>query len=99
GVGSPGAPNLTLHPNFPVPRPSQNWVVISMTGAGSTAGLFGVEFDATWLGNGCSPAVGTSTANGGIVPIGPAGGILVCPQGDSVCTPGVAPFTGTNTTP
>jgi hypothetical protein len=99
GVGAAGAPNLTLHPNFPVPRPSQNWVVISMTGAGSTAGLFGVEFDATWLGNGCTPAIGTSTANGGVVPIGPAGGILVCPQGDPGCTPGVGQFTGTNTTP
>jgi len=94
-----GGVNLTLHPTFPLPRPSQNWVVISMTGAGSTAGLFGVEFDATWLGNGCSAAVATSNANGGTLRIGPTGGILVCPLGDSACTPGVGLFTGTNTTP
>jgi hypothetical protein len=91
--------NLALHPTFPTPRPSQNWVVVSMTGAGSTAGLFGVEFDATWLGNGCSPAAAASTANGGVVPIGPAGGILVCPAGDSGCTPGAGAYTGTNVTP
>ena len=93
-----GGVNTVLHPAFG-PRPSQNWVVISMTGAGSTAGLFGVEFDATWLGNGCSPAAAGSTANGGTVPIGPAGGILVCPLGDPGCTPGVGLYTGTNTTP
>jgi len=94
-----GGVNLTLHPTFPLPRPSQNWVVISMTGAGSTAGLFGVEFDATWLGNGCSAAVATSNANGGTLRIGPTGGILVCPLGDSACVPGAGLFTGTNTTP
>ena len=93
-----GGVNVALHPNFG-PRPSQNWVVISMTGAGSTAGLFGVEFDATWLGNGCSPAAAGSTANGGTVPIGPAGGILVCPLGDPGCVPGAGLYTGTNTTP
>jgi len=43
-----------------------------MTGAGSTAGLFGVELDAASLGNGCSPPAAISTANGGVVPIGPA---------------------------
>jgi len=108
GTGSPaqstqptGVNNLNsaLHPTFINPRPSQTWVVVSMTGAGSTAGLFGVEFDATWLGNGCSPAVGASTANGGATPIGPNGGILVCPAGDSGCTPGAGLYTGTNTTP
>jgi len=92
--------NVALHPvGFGANRPSQNWVVISMTGAGSTAGLFGVEFDATWLGNGCSPAAAASTANGGVVPIGPAGGILVCPAGDTSCVPGTGAYTGTNVTP
>jgi len=92
-----GGVNVALHPAFG-PRPSQNWVVVSMTGAGSTAGLFGVEFDATWLGNGCSPAI--ATTNGGITSaIGPAGGVLVCPLGDPGCVPGAGAFTGTNTTP
>jgi hypothetical protein len=103
GTTFPVAPannvNLALHPNFPTPRPSQNWVIVSMTGSGSTAGLFGVEFDATWLGNGCSPAAAGSTVNGGLTPIGPAGGILVCPQFDSFCTPGAGVYTGTNVTP
>jgi len=103
GVTIPALPannvNLALHPTFPTPRPSQNWVVVSMTGAGSTAGLFGVEFDATWLGNGCSPAAGGSTVNGGNTFIGPAGGILVCPLADPGCTPGAGEYTGTNVTP
>jgi hypothetical protein len=93
-----GGVNTTLHPNFG-PRPSQNWVVVSMTGAGSTAGLFGVEFDATWLGNGCTPAIGTSTVNGGTTFLGPAGQTLVCPQGDPGCTPGAGAYIGTNVTP
>jgi len=63
--------NTAAHPAF-TKRPSQNWVVISMTGAGSTAGLFGTAFDAMSLGNGCSPRVATSQANGGSAPIGPA---------------------------
>ena len=71
-----------------------------MTGAGSTAGLFGVDFDAAWLGNGCSGAIAVSSANAtGGPPIGPVGGVPVCPLGDPGCTPGVAPYTGTNTTP
>ena len=52
------------------------------------------------LGNGCSGAIPVSQANsGGGVPIGPAGGVLVCPVGNPGCTPGVAPYVGTNTTP
>ena len=70
--------NTEAHPHFPGRRPSQNWVVISMTGAGSTAGLFGVDFDAVALGNGCSPAAGTSPLNNGTNRIGPAGGVIPC---------------------
>jgi hypothetical protein len=95
--------NLALHPTWPNAgaRASQNWVIVSMnggTGGASSNGLFGVDFDATWLGNGCTPpaATPTTTVNPGI---GPAGGILVCPQGDPGCTPGVGKYTGTNTTP
>ena len=53
-------------------RPSQNWVVVSMTGSGAAAGALSADFDATWLGNGCSPVAGQSPANGGADEIGPA---------------------------
>ena len=93
-----GPANLALHPT--ITRASQNWVIVSMTGAGSSAGQFGADFDAAWLGNGCSGAIGVSSANtlGGVT-IGPVGGVPVCPQGAIGCTPGIAPYTGTNTTP
>lgn len=85
--------------NLDTPRPSQNWVIVEMFGNLGTNHL-SVDFDAAWLGNGCSPAVGVSTANqaGGAI-IGPAGGVLVCPPGNTGCTPGVGAYTGTNTTP
>jgi hypothetical protein len=92
-------PNLKLHPQFSLPRPSQNWVVVSMSGTGNDVGLFGVEFDATWLGNGCTPSVGTSTANGGMTRIGPVGGILVCPPTHTKCVPGKGLYTGSNVLP
>lgn len=95
--------NTALHPTWPNAgaRASQNWVIVSMnggTGGGSSNGLFGVDFDATWLGNGCNPPVAAPVNQ---VPsgIGPVGGILVCPQGDPGCTPGVGKYTGTNATP
>lgn len=75
----PAAPILsTNNPLYPplaygaAGRPSQNWITISMTGSGAAAGALSVDFDATWLGNGCSPVAGQSPANGGIDPIGPA---------------------------
>lgn len=85
--------------NLGLPRPSQNWVIIEMFGNVGGSNRLTVDFDAAWLGNGCSPVTGTSTANGGTAVIGPAGGVLVCPAGNTVCTPGVPPYTGTNTTP
>jgi len=95
--------NLALHPNWPNggARASQNWVIVSMTsatGGASANGLFGVDFDATWLGNGCNPpdAAPLNQVPSGI---GPVGGILVCPQGNPGCTPGVGKYTGTNVTP
>src|SRR5205085_5752740 len=39
-------------------RPSQNWVITSMF----AEGRFSVDFDATMLGNGCSPAIASGTA-------------------------------------
>lgn len=50
-------------------RPSQNWVVVHM----EAEGRFSVDFDAAWLGNGCSASVAQGAQ------IGPAGGVLVCP--------------------
>ena len=67
-----------------------NWDALREQDAGT--------FDATWLGNGCTPPVAAPT-NGVNPGIGPAGGILVCPLGDPGCTPGVGKYTGTNTTP
>lgn len=106
GSGGPSATNavnLGLHPGFG-PRPSQNWVIVAMSGSGSTAGLFGVDFDATMLGNGCSPAnTASSVANGGSYVIGPAGGAPVCPAG--ITCPAINPLLvfsatyGSNVTP
>ena len=66
--------NNPLYPAaaYPNGRPSQNWVVVSMTGSGASAGALSVDFDATWLGNGCTPVAGQSPANSGTDPIGPA---------------------------
>jgi len=75
------------------PRPSQNWVIVEMFGLAAGGNRLTVDFDAAWLGNGCSPG----NAPGAV--IGPAGGVPVCPAGAVGCTPGVAPYTGTNTTP
>ena len=47
---------------------TQNWVVVSMR---SQAG-YGGDFDATVLGNGCTPEQALSEANGGAAAIGPA---------------------------
>ena len=76
------------------PRPSQNWVIIEMFGNVGSNRLT-VDFDAAWLGNGCSAAAASYSSTA----IGPAGGVFVCPPGIGNCTPGVAPYTGTNTTP
>jgi hypothetical protein len=74
------------------PRASQNWVIVQMF----AEGRYSVDFDAAWLGNGCSAPVAPGTT------IGPAGGVFVCPPpltnsgvlGQCV----VAPI-GTNSTP
>jgi len=46
---------------------SQNWVVVSMR----AEGRYSVDFDAAWLGNGCSPAAAESRVNAG-----PGGAII-----------------------
>jgi hypothetical protein len=84
-------------------RPSQNWVVIEMFGNGPSGNRLTVDFDAAWLGNGCSqnPGVGRSVDGSTGAVIGPAGGVLVCPAplvpGGAGCTP-TASFQGTNNT-
>ncbi len=50
---------------------SQNWVVVSMR----AEERFSVDFDAAWLGNGCTPQTAQSNAVGGLLPIGPAANI------------------------
>ena len=101
-----GSPDLVLHPNYPAIRPNQDWVVVSMKGSGASAGALAVDFDATWLGNGCSAPQPVSIANqAGGVTIGPIssgasgnGQGLVCPQG-STCTPLSTTYPGSNVTP
>jgi hypothetical protein len=52
----------------PVNVASQNWVIVSM----AADGRYSVDFDAAWLGNGCSPAALVTDENGGQPAIGPA---------------------------
>lgn len=48
---------------------SQNWVIVSMR----AEDRFSVDFDAAWLGNGCTPEIAiTEASGGGGAPIGPA---------------------------
>jgi hypothetical protein len=78
--------------------PSQNWVIVSMF----AEGRYSVDFDAAWLGNGCTPVFPLTGVPNGF--IGPGGGALVCPgpgTGGPIvggCTPGTGIFTGTNST-
>jgi len=68
------------------PRPSQNWVTVTMFSSLDPDKTVAAEFDAASLGNGCSPAAFQSSA----VPIGPAGGVFACPPGTTLTN-------GTNT--
>src|SRR5438067_3676852 len=77
--------------NSTVVRPSQNWVIVSMF----AEGRYSVDFDAAWLGNGCSAPVALTTTAGAF--IGPISGVAVCPAGVT-CTPASA-YIGTNQTP
>ncbi|MEA2240342.1 MAG: hypothetical protein QOC81_5066 [Thermoanaerobaculia bacterium] len=80
------------------PRPSQNWVTVTMFGnAGSNR--LAAEFDAASLGNGCSPAAFLTTADGGNLPIGPAGGVFVCPPGPTLTNGTTTQCVGTNVNP
>jgi hypothetical protein len=76
------------------PRPSQNWATITMFGSLGTSRMT-AEFDAASLGNGCSPAAFPSA----VVPIGPAGGALVCPPDTTLTNGTTTQCTGTNVNP
>lgn len=54
---------------------SQNWVINSMR----AEGRYSVDFDAAWLGNGCTGEIGQSLATNGTDPIGPAPNFTVYP--------------------
>jgi hypothetical protein len=89
--GGSSSYSVTSHPSettttgpsstpFGAPRASQNWVTVTMFG-NVGANRLTAEFDATPLGNGCSPAAATTDSG---VPIGPAGGVFVCPPGTTL---------------
>jgi hypothetical protein len=86
------------------PRPSQNWITISMFGT-LAGNHITAELDAAPLGNGCTPAAFQSTGRfvaallPGAPPIGPAGGAFVCPPGTTLTNGTTALCTGTNTNP
>ncbi len=78
---------------------SQNWVVVSMF----AEGRFGVDFDATQLGNGCSPPVPHSSVandpNSTLGRIGPTGGVILCPPGTFPTNGDTRACIGNNTNP
>jgi hypothetical protein len=80
------------------PRPSQNWVTVTLSGAVANGNRLTGEFDAASLGNGCSPAVGYGAFGSGGV-IGPAGGVLVCPPGTTLTNGSTTQCKGTNINP
>jgi hypothetical protein len=86
------------------PRPSQNWVTITMFGSLGTKRMV-AEFDAASLGNGCSPAAVPSAAflfpnlTYGPGTIGPAGGVFVCPPGTTLANGTTDVCKGTNINP
>jgi hypothetical protein len=55
----------------PVNVASQNWVIVSM----AADGRYSVDYDAAWLGNGCSPAAAVTDEDGGAPAIGPAANV------------------------
>ena len=80
------------------PRPSQNWVTITMFGSLGTKQMV-AEFDAASLGNGCTPASVITATNGGNGTIGPAGGVFVCPPGTTLANGTTDLCKGTNINP
>ena len=111
----PSPYSVTAHPSgtitaghvlspFGIPRASQNWVTISMFGTAAGSRMT-AELDAAPLGNGCTPVATLSTPpyhfadTSGLLPIGPAGGVFVCPPGTTLTNGTTALCTGTNANP
>jgi len=86
---------LNLNNGGSTARPSQNWVTVTMFSTTSKGARPAAQFDAASLGNGCSPAAfPTSSA-----PIGPAGGVFVCPPGTTLTNGSIAKCTNTAAPP
>jgi hypothetical protein len=85
--------NSGLVEGKPATRPSQGWVITSMT----VPGLYEVDFDAASMGNGCTPVYPSTSANLTNL-INPAGLVPVCPPNSrpEICRPGVPPYIGRN---
>jgi hypothetical protein len=107
GVSAPTSERTALAPagstTIAGPRPSQNWVTTSLFGTVAGNHLT-AELDAAPLGNGCTPASFLSvrwidTAPPGAPPIGPAGGLFVCPPGTTLTNGTTTLCTGTNGNP
>jgi len=71
---------------------SQNWTIVSMF----AEGRYGVDYDAAWMGNGCSGPISASTST---TRIAPAGGVLVCQPGSEPALVQATNCQGTNWTP
>jgi len=82
---------------FGNPRASQNWVTVTMFGKSSGSRMT-AELDAAPLANGCTPSI-TPAGIGPYPPIGPAGGVFVCPPGTTLTNGTTALCTGTNSNP
>jgi len=87
------------------PRPSQNWVTISLFGTVAGSRMT-AEMDAAPLGNGCSPAafqlfegIYSRSPAPGKPPLGPAGGVFVCPPGTTLTDGTTTLCSGTNVNP
>jgi hypothetical protein len=83
---------------FGTPRASQNWVTATMFGSAGGSRLT-AEFDAASLGNGCTPAAPINALLKSLPPIGPGGGLFVCPPGTTLTNGTTALCTGTNVNP
>ncbi len=83
---------------FGTPRASQNWVTATMFGNAGGSRMT-AEFDAAPLGNGCTPAARINGGFSASPPIGPGGGIFVCPPGTTLTNGTTTLCTGTNVNP
>jgi hypothetical protein len=99
GGSAPAIVTGSTNTAFGRPRANQNWVTVTMFGNFGTNRL-ATEFDAASLGNGCSAAeVLSFPANGGARPIGPTGGVFVCPPGTTLTNGTTTQCMGTNVNP